>query len=99
MSHLAPYRPYLDNWKRDAGKKPTAREFETVHKEKLARMGSKAALAVAMALREDGVTQHQMEIALGSPHRNKLMRVVDDGKATLVPHVYGNHMAYRLKVD
>lgn len=99
MSVLSAYRPILDNWNRDAGKRPGLRELSTVHKQNLARKGSKAALALAMALREDGVTQHQMRAALGSAHRNKIMRVVDSGQATLVPHINGDHMAYKIAVE
>ncbi len=45
----------------------------------LAVRGSKAHLAVAMALRKNGLTQQEVISVLGAPHRNKLKQLVDAG--------------------
>jgi hypothetical protein len=90
--------PHLRHWKKAAGDKPK-NQIKLVQKHNLARPQSKDALAVAMALRPQGVTQPQIVSVLGKPHRNKIKHLVSTGKATIVdmPQQAG-HKVYRLKL-
>ena len=72
------YRPLLANWPRKAGKRPLVRHFRGAYS--LARPGSKNALALAMALREQGATQPQIMLVTGIPHRNIIKKVILDKK-------------------
>lgn len=51
---------------------------------KVARPGSKDAMAVAMALRPEGTTQGQVIQVLGHPHRNKIRSLLTHRKAKLL---------------
>lgn len=75
MSTLNAYQPYLASWVKEAGKRPTVKELRLVESHNLARPGSKAAFALAMALRPEGVTQPQIIKVLGQPFRNKVKEV------------------------
>lgn len=75
MSKMNEYQPFLERWVKQAGKRPTAKEIRLVESQNLARPGSKAAFALAMALRPEGTTQPQIISVLGQPFRNKIKEV------------------------
>lgn len=75
----------LANWPGAAGRKPNKNIFKTVEKQGLARPGTKAAVAVAMALREQGTTQEQVKLATGVTHRNKFRALQEQGLVQRVP--------------
>lgn len=98
MSTLDVYKTILNVWPKDAGPKPKRRALKTIHEAGIARAGSKTAVAVAMALREKGVTQDQIKMVLGAPYRNKLTQLVVTGIAKR-EHVRGGRpMVYKLTI-
>lgn len=73
MSMTDTYKPFLNDWKPEYGKKPRLKEIKPA--ESLARQGSKTAFAIAMGLRAGGTTQSQIVKVLGLPHRNKIKQL------------------------
>lgn len=96
MSNFEAYKPYFDQWPKDAGPKPKQADLKQIHEAGIAKVGSKTALAVAMSLRERGVTQDQIKMVLGQPYRNKLTHLVATG-ICMREHVNGGRpMVYKL---
>lgn len=79
------------------GPKPTAELLDHVHK--LGARPGKQALAIAMGLRDCGITAGQMQIACGAPQLNKMRGFITDAfvKRLAAPKVEG-HTVYRLEL-
>lgn len=80
------------------GPKPTADQLDTVHK--LNARPGKQALAIAMALRDCGVTGGQIIIACGAPQLNKMRGYITDHmlKRLPAPKSPEGHTVYRLEL-
>ena len=65
-------------WKSEAGRQPTKKLLREASE--LAKPDSDDCVVVAMALRPEGVTQHEVMALFGHPHRNKLKKLVHDNK-------------------
>lgn len=77
-NHTAFYAPQFKSWAvKTHGPKPTALQLEQAHG--LGCRPGKQALAVAMGLREGGVTNPQVLFACGNPQNNKRGGLVTDG--------------------
>jgi hypothetical protein len=97
MSNIAEsYKPYFDQWPKEAGPKPSQKDLKAIHEAGIAKPGSKTAIAIAMALREKGTTQEQIKAALGTPYRNKLTALVANGLAKRKHVMGGRFMVYKL---
>jgi hypothetical protein len=91
------YGDKLKGWQvKTHGDQPTPENFATAHALG-AKPGSKTALAIAMYLREQGITQGQMANALGGPFLNKARDLVSAKLAVRVPMPQVNgHTVYKL---
>lgn len=80
------------------GPKPTADMLASIHK--LGARPGKQALAIAMGLRDCGVTGSQIVIACGAPQLNKMRGFITDGqlKREAVPPSADGHTVYKLAV-
>ncbi len=80
------------------GPKPTADMLSTVHK--LNARPGKQALAIAMALRDGGVTGSQIVIACGAPQLNKMRGYISDAilKRLPAPPSSEGHTVYKLEL-
>ncbi len=93
------YGEIFKGWQaKQLGPKPTAEQLATVHNLK-ARPG-KQALAIAMGLRDCGVTGSQIVIACGAPQLNKMRGFIEDAllKRVAVPMAANGHQVYKLEV-
>lgn len=68
----------LDNWRPQAGKRPSKKLLAEAST--LAKPDTADHVVVAMALRPNGVTQNEIITVFGHPHRNKLKKLLEDGK-------------------
>lgn len=93
MSTLTPYKSYFADWK---GKRPTVKELRLVRDLHLAREGSKAALAVALALMPEGTDQPTIKAHLGQPFRNKIRDISQGHNVKLLRRKHGNVVNIRL---
>lgn len=97
---LAPYADsYFKTWQAKlVGPKPTAEMLHTVHM--LNARPGKQALAIAMALRPEGVTGSEIVIVCSAPQLNKMRGYVDDAilRRVLVPMRDGRHSVYKLEL-
>lgn len=91
------YGDKLKGWRVPThGAQPTPENFATAHALG-AKPGSKTALAIAMYLRDEGITQGQMANALGGPYLNKARDLVTAKLAVRVPMQQVNgHTVYKL---
>lgn len=81
---LTHYATFFKNWAvKTHGSKPTAEMFETAHN--LGCAPGKQALALAMGLRPEGVTNTQVLYACDKPQSNKRGGLVTDGHLKLNP--------------
>lgn len=80
------------------GPKPTAEQLDAVHN--LGARPGKQALAIAMALREGGVTGSQIVMATGAPQLNKMRGFITDAFLKRLPAPAGEngHTVYKLAV-
>jgi hypothetical protein len=80
------------------GSKPTADMLSQIHK--LNARPGKQALACAMALRAEGVTNAQIVIACGAPQLNKMRGFITDAllKRLPVPAAANGHQVYKLEL-
>lgn len=62
------------NWSDRTGKPPTQKQLREAAR--LAKIGTKTHLAIAMALRPSGITQSEVITLLGSPYRNKIRQLI-----------------------
>jgi hypothetical protein len=78
------------------GPKPTAEMLASIHK--LGARPGKQALAIAMGLRDCGVTNSQIIGACGNPQLNKMRGYITDAflKREAVPNTAQNHTVYKL---
>lgn len=92
------YAPMFKAWGKAHGSKPTADMLNSVHGLK-ARPG-KQALAIAMALRPEGVTGSQIILACGAPQLNKMRGYITDSllKRLPAPPSAEGHKVYRLEL-
>lgn len=93
------YADTFKNWPvKLVGPKPTADMLSTVHK--LNARPGKQALAIAMALRDGGVTGSQIVIACGAPQLNKMRGYISDAilKRLPVPPSSEGHTVYKLEL-
>lgn len=65
-------------WKPEAGRKPNKKLL--VEASTLAKPDSADCVVVAMALRPNGVTQHEVLAVFGKPHRNKIKQLLLDNR-------------------
>lgn len=65
-------------WNPEAGRKPTKMLLQEAST--LAKPDTADHVVVAMAMRPNGVTQNEVVAAFGHPHRNKLKKLLMDGK-------------------
>ncbi len=70
-------------WSKKTGPRPNKALMKAAAD--LAVRGSKAHLAVAMALRKDGLTQQEVIRVLGQPCRNKLKQLISAGLIRAYP--------------
>lgn len=89
------YTSAFKGWPKQAGAKPTEAMLATAHT--FARPG-KQALALAMMLRDSGVTGGQIVMACGAPQLNKMRDTVAKGLAKRVPisNDAAGHTVYKL---
>lgn len=80
------------------GSKPTEAMLASIHN--LNARPGKQALACAMALRPEGVTAGQIQIACGAPQLNKMRGFITDAllKREMVPPTAQGHTVYKLHV-
>lgn len=80
------------------GPKPTADQLTTVHR--LQARPGKQALAIAMGLRDCGVTGSQIVIACGAPQLNKMRGFIDDKLLKRLPAAPDakHHTVYKLEL-
>lgn len=98
MRIITPYQPFFKNWNRKAGKKPSTKQLKIA--QQMARPGTKNAMALAMALRENGASQPQIAMVTGAPHRNAIREVLLRRKATVKINVDNHgHKVFRLAVS
>ena len=96
--HSTFYANFFKAWQKGYGSKPTALMFEQVHG--LGCRPGKQALAAAMGLRPEGVTNAQVLLACGNPQNNKRGGLVADGylKRDMVPNSPEGHTVYKYTV-
>ena len=80
------------------GPKPTDEQLANIHN--LGARPGKQALAIAMGLRDDGVTGAQIQIACGAPQLNKMRGFITDALLKRLPATPGDngHTVYKLAV-
>lgn len=80
------------------GSKPTADQLASIHN--LGARPGKQALAIAMALRDSGVTGSQIVMACGAPQLNKLRGFITDSmlKRIATPPDAVGHTVYRVEL-
>lgn len=80
-----------------AGDKPTSEQLDAAHK--IGCKPGKQALAIAMALRDTGLTRNQMIAACGNPQFNKLGDMIKAAylKRMATPNVHG-HTVYKVEL-
>lgn len=93
------YGPLFKNWQlKLLGAKPTAEQLASVHG--LGCRPGKQALAIAMSLRDCGVTGAQIVMACGAPQLNKMRGLVADAllREMPAPLADNGHKVYRNEV-
>lgn len=65
-------------WKAEAGKPPAKKHLADAST--LVRPSSADHMVVAMAMRPNGVTQHEVVALFGHPHRNIIKKLLQDKK-------------------
>ena len=95
---LKPYGNMLKGWPKQAGSKPTGEMLATAHA--LNARPGKQALAMALALRPEGVTGAQIVLACGAPQLNKMRDTVAKGWAKFapLPMTDAGHKVYHLEL-
>lgn len=68
----------LTTWKPEAGRKPTKKLL--IDASTLAKPDTKDHVVIAMAMRPNGVTQHEVVAMFGKPHRNKIKQLLESKK-------------------
>lgn len=99
MSDANWYTNVFKSWQvKLLGNKPTAEQLASVHG--LGARPGKQALAIAMSLRECGVTGSQIVIACGAPQLNKMRGYAADSllKQLATPPAANNHTVYRFEL-
>src|ERR1700690_951953 len=94
----APYATTFKSWQKSWGPQPTEAQLAAVHG--LQARPGKQALAIAMGLRDCGVTNSQIVGACGNPQLNKMRGLISDAylKRELVPNNELGHTVYKLHV-
>lgn len=95
---LNTYAPQFKAWSKQLGNKPTAELLETAHC--FGRAG-KQSLALAMAMRTEGVTAGQIVMACGAPQNNHRRDVIAAGwfkRDMNVPANDAGHTVYQIKL-
>lgn len=84
-------------WPKQAGNKPTEVMLKTVHA--FGRPG-KQSMALAMAMRPEGVTASQVLLALSAPQNNHRVKVLRQGYFKQVPasKTAANHTVYKVEL-
>lgn len=95
---LKPYVNMTKGWAKQAGTKPTGEALATVHA--LGARPGKQAMALAMALRPEGVTGPQIVLACGAPQLNKMRDTAAKGlvKFVAMPITEAGHKVYRIEL-
>lgn len=93
------YAPFFKNWAKALGSKPTDAQLSAVHG--LGCRPGKQALAIAMALRDTGVSNSQIIQATGNPQLNKMRGLITDAylkRDMSAPPNDAGHTVYKLAV-
>ena len=98
-NHTEHYKPQFKSWRVDThGPRPSEQQLEHAHH--LGCKPGKQALAVAMGLRDCGVTNPQVLYACGNPQNNKRAGLVTDSylKRERMPRTAEGHEIYKYTV-
>jgi len=93
------YAPFFKNWAKALGSKPTEAQLTAVHG--LGCRPGKQALAIAMGLRDTGVSNAQIIQACGNPQLNKMRGLITDAflkRDMSAPPNDAGHTVYKLVV-
>jgi hypothetical protein len=92
------YAPQFKAWGKQLGPKPTADQLASIHG--LGCRPGKQALAIAMSLRDCGVTAGQIVMACGAPQLNKMRGLITDAllKREPVANTEAGHTVYKCVV-
>lgn len=96
---LENYRGFLKGWSTSKlGVQPTADQLEAV--QNLGARPGKQAFAIAMGLRDEGVTNSQIVMAVGNPQLNKMRGFITDAFLKRLPAAAGDsgHTVYKLAI-
>jgi hypothetical protein len=99
INHNDWYSTTFKSWQSKlVGPKPTADQLATVHR--LGARPGKQAMAIAMGLRDCGVTGSQIVIVCSAPQLNKMRGFIDDRllKRLPAPHDAKGHTVYKLEL-
>lgn len=96
MDHVSAYNAILKSWPKKAGPKPKMLYIKNVVGLGHSTVGSKDTVAVAMAMRDKGVTQRECVLALGGFHRNKILNLARANLVRLVKTRTPNGMNYKV---
>jgi hypothetical protein len=99
MSDANWYGEVFKTWQsKQLGPKPTVDQLSSIHK--LGARPGKQALAIAMGLRDCGVTGSQIVMACGAPQLNKMRGLISDAylKRLAAPMAANGHQVYKLEV-
>lgn len=88
------YADVFKAWPKAAGAKPTVAQLEAAH---MFGKPGKQSLALAMAMRDSGVTAPQVELTCERPQNNHRVRAIKLGYFTRVPTpADGAHTVYKI---
>jgi hypothetical protein len=93
---VSAYNSILKSWPKKAGPKPKMIYIKNVVKLGHSTLGSKDTVAVAMAMRDKGVTQRECVVALGGFHRNKILSLARDNLIKLIKTRSSTGMNYKV---
>ncbi len=93
----ASYAPLFKGWSKLAGSKPTTEMLETAHA--FGKPG-KQSLALAMAMRDEGVTGQQISLICSNPQNNHRRGLIEAAllKRVNMPKTSAGHTVYKVEV-
>ena len=85
-------------WLKQCGSRPTAEMLQSIHD--LGLRPGKQAIACAMGLRPEGVTNSQIALVCGNPQLNRMRGLIDDKLVKRLPASRDerNHTVYKLEL-
>jgi hypothetical protein len=92
------YAIEFKNWVKQCGSKPSAEMLQSIHD--LGLRPGKQAIACAMGLRPEGVTNSQIALVCGNPQLNRMRGLIDDRLVKRLPASRDerNHTVYKLQL-